>query len=379
MNFRCVTMMARILPVFSVAALYERRLPMPKQTSAVIDRRYNFSYAAHAICGIAVALCVAVTGWTADVPKKNETDLALERGLEFLSSKQRADGSWSENPAISGLVMTAFMSCGHVPGEGPYGELLQKGLDHILTRQEANGSFAAHGQMYGHGIITLMLAEVVGMSDNPKAKDALAKAIAITLRAQNVQKDAHNAGGWRYGVDSGDSDISVTGWQLLALRAARNGGVDVPADSIARGVAYVKRLAVPVASGGGFGYQWGSNPNRARTGAGTLALQLCGAYDSPEAKAGVEYLSRNPMGWGGEWYFYSLYYGAQANYQAGGQYWEKWKERMDGVLLPKQREDGSWPYPPRGEEQGRAGELYPTAMIILALAVQYNYLPAYQR
>lgn len=310
---------------------------------------------------------------------RSDVERALERALEFLASKQREDGSWSSNPAISGLVMTAFLACGHLPGEGPYGELLDRGLDNILKHQESSGAFTTRGQMYEHGIVTLLLAEVVGMTDHRRARQALERAVALTLRAQNVSKSARDAGGWRYTPNSSDSDLSVTAWQMLALRAARNAGENVPADAIARAVAYVRRCAVPAGSGGGFAYQPGGGANRARTGAGTLALQLCGAYDSPEAQAGAEYLYRNPLGWGGEWYYYALYYGTQASFQAGGKYWEKWRERMESTLLSRQKEDGSWPYPTGNNEEGRAGPLYPTAMVVLSLAVHYNYLPAYQR
>ena len=76
--------------------------------------------------------------------------------------------------------------------------------------------------MYCHGISTLMLAEVAGMVPDPVLADrvqkALAHAVDVIVKAQDVKKGPEHAGGWRYQPNSNDSDISVTGWQVMALR-----------------------------------------------------------------------------------------------------------------------------------------------------------------
>src|SRR5207237_4785128 len=117
--------------------------------------------------------------------------------------------------------------------------------------------------------------EAYGMVDDarrPKLQAAIAKAAKVILDAQKIPKGAHE-GGWRYTMTAADADISVTGWQLMALRGAANCGASVPKESLAKGVAYVRRLA---ANGGGFGYQNGGGANRARTGTGILSLELLG-------------------------------------------------------------------------------------------------------
>src|SRR2546421_123342 len=81
-----------------------------------------------------------------------------------------------------------------------------------------------------HGICTLMLCEVAAMADAKLAKEIrpkLEKAVKLILQAQRTEQAFR--GGWRYRVNSPDADISVSGWQILALRAARNLGCDVPA------------------------------------------------------------------------------------------------------------------------------------------------------
>src|SRR5262249_12580735 len=158
--------------------------------------------------------------------------------------------------AITSLAVMAFLSAGHVPGEGKYGKVIEKAVAWVMDRQRANGLIANDGghQMYHHGIATLMLAEGWGMPGKGKGKEgpkAVEKAVLLILKAQRTQ--GVNKGGWRYRVEHHDgSDISVTGWQVMALRAARNLGCDVPPKTIENAVEYIK--SCQDARTGGFKY-----------------------------------------------------------------------------------------------------------------------------
>ena len=169
---------------------------------------------------------------------------AVDRALEFLSREQGTDGAWTtrakdfnlgggyrigKDPAVTSLCVMAFLSAGHVPGEGPYGKVVENGIKFVLAQQKPNGLFAGDYQgqieMYPHGICTLMLAEAVGTLPDRAAAKRLRKqlelAVEIVLKAQ-VQR-GEDRGGWRYKVDSTDADLSVTGWQLMALRGKERG------------------------------------------------------------------------------------------------------------------------------------------------------------
>src|SRR5262249_18683551 len=97
--------------------------------------------------------------------RRKALDESIKRALEYLHKNQNADGSWAggpaNNPAITSLCVMAFLAGGHVPGEGPYGDTVKKGIDWVLERQAENGliATAGHHEMYHHGIATLMLAE----------------------------------------------------------------------------------------------------------------------------------------------------------------------------------------------------------------------------
>jgi len=316
-------------------------------------------------------------------------DRATDKGLEYLARIQNSDGSWSygsspvKHSAVTSLAVLAFLAKGHTPGEGRYGDLINKGIDWVLGTSNAqtgliseNGSY--WGSMYSHGTSTLMLAEAVGMTTGKreqKMREVLERAVKLTLQAQKVtRKEPLQQGGWRYTHVSVDSDISVTGWQLMSLRAAKNAGADVPLAAINDAVGYIKRSA---SGGGGFGYMGPSGTNRARAGTGILALELCGQHNTPEALAAAEWLMRNPPAWPDEFFYYAVYYCSQGMFQMGDKYSEFYRPRLEALLLGLQRDDGSWPTYEGND--GQAGPAYTTSMAVLALSVKYHYLPIYQR
>ncbi|TWU12651.1 Prenyltransferase and squalene oxidase repeat protein [Symmachiella macrocystis] len=323
-------------------------------------------------------------------PEQRRVDAAINRALEYLAKTQKPNGCWEsdaygESTATTSLGVMAFLAAGHVPGEGPYADNIDRGIqwviDHQRTGQYDAGLIAfrtSHGPMYSHGVSTLMLAEVAGMVSKERAKPvrtALEKAIRVILNAQNVPKSERNNGGWRYQVRSSDSDLSVSGWQLLALRAAKNLGCDVPAENIDRAVAYIKRCSS--AADGGFAYQPGGSVTSVRTGTGILALEICGEHHSQEALRGADYLLENPLDYDETYYFYGVYYCGVGMFQMGGKYWTAMQDQIRDVLLEKQSADGSWTAG-NGSEK-RIGRVYTTTMAVLSLAVEYQYLPIYQR
>jgi prenyltransferase beta subunit len=320
----------------------------------------------------------------------SRSDEAIKQALEYLKRTQKPDGGWDAGfgraTSVTSLAVMAFLASGHVPGEdGPYRDAVERGVRYVLAHQKPNGmlvSNTSHGPMYCHGISTLMLAEVVGMTRDPalaeEVKRALVKAVELIVKAQDASgktSDPRHNGGWRYQPTSGDSDLSVTGWQVMALRAAKSAGCAVEAEPIDRAVAYVKKCAT---KGGGFAYQAGGNDaNNPRTGTGILALEICGEHRTPEALAGADYLAKHPPKWGGHYFFYEVYYAPQALFQVGGAPFDGYYPRLVEILLEHQDKDGSWTSADANDRSG--GRVYCTSMAVLALAVEYRYLPIYQR
>jgi hypothetical protein len=313
-------------------------------------------------------------------------DRAIRRALEHLKSTQKASGAWEapfgEATSVTSLAVMAFLAAGHVPGEpGPYRVTVERGVKYVLNHQHADGLLVSHnhgGPMYCHGISTLMLAEVIGMVPDrelaERIQKALSRAVDVIVKAQEVKKGADHAGGWRYQPNSNDSDISVTGWQVMALRAAKSAGCAIDSARIDRAVAYLKRCAL---KGGGFAYQPRQGPSNPRTGVGMLALEICGSHLTAEAVAGSKYLREHPPVWGSGYFFYEAYYCSQAMFQIGEEASSAYQPKLVSILLEHQQQDGSW-LSGDGNDQS-AGRNYCTAMGVLSLAVEYGYLPIYQR
>jgi hypothetical protein len=217
------------------------------------------------------------------------------------------------------------------------------------------------------------------MMDKERGREirkAVEKAVALILKAQ--RKQMPHKGGWRYRIEPYDgSDISVTGWQVMALRAAKNLGCDVPAETIADAVDFIKRCQD---RSGAFRYMPYSRITVPCTGTSVLALELCGKdeHRSSAVLRGASYLIRNENlpRWSSGFFFYGIYYGAQATFQVGGNYWSTYRTRLHQIMLSNQGPTGSW----QGRSSDSAyGPNYCTAMAVLALTVEYRFLPIYQR
>lgn len=300
---------------------------------------------------------------------------SIDRGLRWLGSHQSADGSYGagsqygRHVGITALAGMAFVGSGCVPGRGRYAPNVQHCLDFILrSTAPQSGLIAAetsYGPMYGHGFATLFLAEMYGMAPNADLREKLRKAVLLIVRTQNDQ------GGWRYHPVKADADISVTICQIMALRAARNVGIDVPKSTIDRAIRYVRNSQNP---DGGFRYMLDSAGSMfARSAAGVAALYYAGIYEGPEIERGIAYVEKFTPGRAQEQthYYYGHYYAVQAMFFAGGAHWRQWWPAIRDELLAKQATDGSW--------SGEGGTEYGTAMALIVLQMPNRTMPIFQR
>jgi hypothetical protein len=303
------------------------------------------------------------------VKMDERTKAAVDKALKWLKDQQAADGSWG-NTAITAFALMAFMSNGHVPNQGTYGPEVSKGTRYLLAcARDSDGYIVGPrgGNMYCHGMATLALTQVFGMTGDEDVKKVLKKSVDLIVKTQNHE------GGWRYDPSPTGADISVTIMQVMALRGAKDSGLHVPDKCMTEAVKYINRCYDKRT--GGYRYQpYSSGPGYARTAAGVCVLHLSGDYDADDIKKAVEYMVRTEDD--RQHYWYGHYYAAHALNQEGGEVWEKYYERMKRTLLPTQKASGEW-Y--ERQREAAYGPTYQTAIAVLILSVPTHYLPIYQK
>lgn len=287
------------------------------------------------------------------------------KGMDFLVRTQSPDGSWpdeSQNrPAITALAVVSLLAHGDDPNFGPYKTPIHRGLDFILKQQLASSGYIGP-TMYNHGFATLALAESYGEVDDPRLGPALKQAVKLIITVQQ----ANSFSAWRYSPEEKDADTTVSGAQMVALMAARNAGIPVPEKSIQDGLHFYYSCQT---GDGGIGYQSAVGPNGTRTAIGCLVMALAKEKNTPAFQSAFQFLQNaqeTP-----QYPAYYRYYASQAFFQASPAAFDQWNHENINALRASQAADGSW--------DGQVGQTFNTAGSLLSLALNYRYLPIYER
>jgi len=332
-----------------------------------------------------------------------EVSQSLTMALDYLAREQSKEGYWTQSRnnykiGIAGLALQAFIGGECAPKD--YSSNINAAINFVKTgyhpsseyqsdtkdRVIYGGLIAEDEPMYEHAIATLSLIEALVEMNDLSLAPLIEDALQLIIRAQNTEHkpellggpidiDSANYGGWRYNSNSTDSDISVTGWQILALKGALSAGFSIPEWSLPKAADYLRSCYDEDYHS--FGY---TSPGGgcARTGMGVLGLQLSGYSDDPIIKAALRYMQDNAPTWefedpGDGWLFYYWYYGSRAMLLAGGEYWRIWKDWTCRLLIDHQNDDGSW----TGSQKEEEMEIYTTALGALMLELCCGHLPVY--
>ncbi|MES2476153.1 MAG: prenyltransferase/squalene oxidase repeat-containing protein [Verrucomicrobiota bacterium] len=320
-----------------------------------------------AITSLGNPLWAQILPGRADDSVPSQAELIYDRGLQFLSKTQSDAGTWSDSvgtePGVVGLCVAAFLAHGEDPNHGPYAKNIRKALDYILSQQSDKNGYIGNS-MYNHAFATKALAESYGVVDDPRIAPALRKAVDLIVSAQKRNR----FGGWRYTPDARDADTTVTGCQMVTLFAARNAGLAVPDNTLKKGLDY---LALMRAKDGSYGYTTSSGGKPTLTAIGSLCLSLAHEKESAGYKASLNYL-KNSLDYRDRYYpFYFEYYMSQALFHADEETWKEWNARNIRYLGTIQSPDGSFP--------GNQGASFNTAGALLSLALNYRFLPIYEK
>lgn len=303
-----------------------------------------------------------------------------DRGLQYLAATQTERGDWAgggeQGPGVTGMAVLALLASGEDANFGLYSNHIRKALRHMINAQDGNTGFFGMS-MYHHGFAMLALAEAYGAVDErnlwteAKAPRSIGQALELAVRAAITSQKNNPNNAWRYQPNGTDADTSVSGAVLVGLLAARNAGIEVPDDSIDKAIAYYKSMTSKggeVAYSGGMG---GFGDSMARSSIATLAYAVARRKELDEYKATLGYIKARVEQPARQYLEYVRYYEAQALFQGDIESWEKWNKLLVRQLKESQLPDGSI--------QGQFGPTIATSLSLLSLALNYRFLPIYER
>ncbi len=320
---------------------------------------------------------------------KTRSEQAVMRGLEWLRQHQNPDGSWGEanKGAMTGFALLCFLGHGETNDSAQYGLTVNRAVQWIIDNGTKNqgrlsmeGSFTQPG-VYSHGICTYALGEYVAMTKDERVIELFKQAIKYITDGQGP------GGGWMYSYDKSEDDLSVSGWQIQALKAAHLSGLNLPGVDAAldKAMDMIDRLQ---GAKGGYGYRKPED-KYSTSGVGILCRLfwkgekgkvhkgLEWVLDTTEKDKPVKYKSDHAD-------LYAWYYDTQACLMYGGVAWTRWNKWFQDELCDVQNPDGSWPSPGGKEapgpyhEENLTGQTYRTSLCILMLEVFYRYMPTTQ-
>lgn len=326
-----------------------------------------------------------------------ESEKAVHLALEWLAANQDPDGRWNPrrhgagqeryeagrdrqgagsraDTGITGLALLAFAAAGNTHRQGQYAATVEKALKYLLATQAPDGNLggpaATYEFMYCHGIATLAISEIFGLSGDPRLRPPVASAVAYTVASQDPW-----GGGWRYRPQEA-GDTSQLGWQLMALKSAQLASIPIPQSTWDGAARYLEGVSAGN-HGGLAAYRPGERITRTMTAEALVCRLLLGLPPAHPAarEAGDSLLAELPgEGVPNRYYWY---YATMAMYQLQGSHWELWNRALQKTLLATQRRDGtlagSWD--PTTRWDGYGGRVYATALATLCLEAYYRFLP----
>jgi len=354
-------------------------------------------------CRAVFLVCVLLAGLSPDAPAAEKRAgpeskaivAARNRGLDWLTKNQAADGSWGKGHtlAVTSFACLAYLSAADEPFRDEPGKTLLRGLRFLLANQ-IDGVFTQQGHtwIHGQGFATLALSEAYGRSllCQTKPDFDMKKVRAVVARAvQAIGKSQSESGGWWYTPGAPQlHEGSTTVCAVQALVSASNYRIAIDDKVLDRGFEYLKKCQV---ADGGFVYKLGDAVSmKEGTAGGVATLGLMQKFDFPVMIQGYRFLLRiTPATISAERFpYYGHFYGCMAmrllglEYQEDKEFREKTAAYLAAVhkeLLSWQHQEGTWPLKGWFASGGQETVAYSTAFAALTLSVHEGRLSIYGR
>ncbi|MEC9036004.1 MAG: prenyltransferase/squalene oxidase repeat-containing protein [Verrucomicrobiota bacterium] len=315
---------------------------------------------------------------------KASMDRQVLAALRWLKTQQQPDGNWGTKfpVAMTAFALLAYSGHCETVDSPEFGETVKKAIGYLVTvAEKGKGRMSTSGDRnlsYEHGIAVYSLAEAYSMNKNARKpfkriSPTLKKAVPVIIEGQT------NGGGWLYSYGSnGTGDLSVSGWNVQALKAAQLTGLKFSGleTSMKKAIRYLKAAEDPKGTDGYWKYRVndGQKGKLSLTGVGAVCARMLGAPSQLEDKALDLINSRFPKSFQPN-AVYSWYYHSQAAFQKQGKHWKDFNKTYQEVMSKAQNKDGSWPASAGHGQVGQDGTIYSTTLCTLMLEVYYRYLP----
>ena len=333
------------------------------------------------------------------------SEQAVAEGLQWIVKHQRPDGSWRlhhnvnacqgdcrnegkiESPtAATGLALMSLLGAGYTHEAGPYQLEIREGLTYLLSKMRVGprgGNLTISGggkaNMYAQAIATIALSEAYAMTRDPALEQPVREAQKYICSAQNEFN-----GSWGY-LAGQAGDLTVTGWQITALKSCKLAGIPVDPEVWNKAHKFIESTGN---TGGLYGYKKPVNLKlsarkrdyqvKTTTAVGSLLQMYFGTpLESASLRNSVNFLNKEGVS---PTDVYFNYYAMQVFRHYGGEDWKQWNAVAREHLVDTQDHSntharGSWYFPDKHGKVG--GRLYTTAMAVMTLEVYYRYLPLY--
>lgn len=331
----------------------------------------------------------------------------VTQALTWLKRVQQPDGRWQlheerdrkdaeprypdagtirSDTGATALAILCFSGAGHTHQSGSFSKDVAEGVRWLLKHQQPDGliyerEFDGPAPIYSHALATIALAELLALSGDPGLKEPVERALVYICAAQNP-----TTGGWKYRPQQPGGDLSVLGWQVMALTTGRAAGIAVNSE-VFDGISL---FLTQVEEQDGAVYKYDTEPASKVTPAMTAVGLLCRQYlgwpaNHPALVKGAAFVLRDenrPRWEAGRRNVYYWYYATQMLHHLGGEPWKTWQAEITPTIVEAQDSTGSFsPRRPEGHPEERAregGRLYITCLSVLILETPYRHRSLYE-
>jgi hypothetical protein len=358
------------------------------------------------------------------------SESAVDAALRWFKKHQSANGCWdhvnffnncTENPkcepgggnhaghieaAMTGYAVLCYLGAGYdhqTPNK--YKNVVKKGIDYLLSIQSPDGYLGTRN--YENGIATMALAEAYAMTGDPALKTPAQRGVDAILAHENQMAGAGgapadpakknegygNGFGWDYVGPDARNDSSVTGWNVMALKSAFAGQLNV-----GNGMEGAKRWLEtvwkatnpdwakldPYQGESKFPYSYFTDAQGVKGHENMACVgAVCAVFLGHHAgdimlETLANYIMAHQMPKAYPCNTYYMYYNTLAIFQVGGDRWQKWNATVRDMLVGAQRKndgcfDGSWDWNGTNFPGNEIGRVLSTAYCCLCLEVYYRY------